>query len=166
MRYLLDANTFIEAHRRYYQMQICPGYWNWLDLQFEQGNLISIDFIQEELIRNDDELADWAKYRDNLFLETSDDETQTQFKHVAAHIMTLTHMNHGTHEEFLGCADPWLVAKAMALPGSIVVTQETFDPNIRKKIKLPNMCRDFNITPIDTFQLLRALKAEFILSQE
>lgn len=30
MTYLLDANTLIEAKNRYYQMSICPGYWDWL----------------------------------------------------------------------------------------------------------------------------------------
>ena len=165
MIYLLDANTFIQAHRTYYHMRICPGYWDWLDQQFAQGSLISIDFVQKELVNGNDELADWAKERNKLFLAVSDEETQSQFGNVATHVMTLDQMRPGTHEEFLDCADPWLVAKAKTLPYSIVVTQETFDPNIRKKIKLPNICRDCDVPFINTFELLRKLKAEFILFQ-
>lgn len=37
--YLLDANTYIEAKNRYYQMSFCPAYWDWLDQQFELGTL-------------------------------------------------------------------------------------------------------------------------------
>jgi len=147
-------------------MSVCPGYWDWIDVQFSQGNLISIDFIQQELADGNDELAEWAKDRNELFLEISDDKTQEEFSHIASHVMTLSHMLPGTHEEFLDCADPWLVAKAKTIPGSTVVTHETFDPNIRKKIKLPNICRDFGVLSIDTFELLKTLKAEFILSQE
>ena len=28
--YLLDANVYIQAHRRYYDFDICPGYWDCL----------------------------------------------------------------------------------------------------------------------------------------
>ncbi|WP_448218276.1 DUF4411 family protein [Endozoicomonas sp. 2B-B] len=31
MQYLLDANTFIQAKNQYYAMDICPGYWDWLE---------------------------------------------------------------------------------------------------------------------------------------
>ncbi|MFS2059288.1 DUF4411 family protein [Kosakonia cowanii] len=27
MRYLLDANTYIQAKNQYYGMDICPAYW-------------------------------------------------------------------------------------------------------------------------------------------
>lgn len=30
--YLLDANTFIEAKNRYYSMNICPGFWQWITI--------------------------------------------------------------------------------------------------------------------------------------
>jgi hypothetical protein len=165
LRYLLDANTFIQAHRTYYNMHICPGYWEWLEQQCTQGHLISIDFVQQELVDGNDELAEWAKDQDELFLEVNDDETQTEFSHIAAHVMTLNHMRPGTHEEFLGCADPWLIAKAITLPDVTVVTHETFDRDIRKKIKLPNICDDFGILYINTFELLARLEAEFVLSQ-
>jgi len=164
--YLLDANTFIQAHRTYYHMQICPGYWDWLELQFSQGNIISIDYIQQELIDGNDELAGWAKDRSGLFTEISDNRTQECFGEVASHVMTLDHMRPGTREEFLDCADPWLVAKAKTLPDCTVVTHETFDPNIRKKIKLPNICHDFQVPYINTFELLNELKAVFVLSTE
>mgnify|MGYP006298525777 CR=1 FL=1 len=30
MAYLLDANVFIEAKNRYYGMDFCPAFWDWL----------------------------------------------------------------------------------------------------------------------------------------
>jgi len=42
-------------------MDICPAYWDWLDQQFDQGELASIDMVGRELKAGDDALAKWAK---------------------------------------------------------------------------------------------------------
>jgi len=102
-----------------------------------------------------------------MFVPVSDLETQNIFAQVSTHVMTLDHMKTGAREEFLNCADPWLVAKAKTLTDEIeitVVTHETFDPHIRKKIKLPDICKYFNIPYINTFDALRKLEAEFVLA--
>jgi hypothetical protein len=38
MKYLLDANTYIQAMNTYYHVDFCPAYWDWLDRQFNQVN--------------------------------------------------------------------------------------------------------------------------------
>jgi len=40
MAYLLDANVYIEAHQRYYGMDLCPGFWRWLEEAGASGNLV------------------------------------------------------------------------------------------------------------------------------
>ena len=45
--------------------------------------------------------------------------------------------------------------------GACVVTHEEFDPNIRKRVKLPNICREFGIETVNTFDMLRAFEARF-----
>lgn len=75
MRYLLDANTYIQAKNQYYGMDICPAYWDWLDLQFEQGLIGSVDMIGRELRDGNDELADWVKERPGHFINNDDDAT-------------------------------------------------------------------------------------------
>ena len=35
-RYVLDANVFIEAHQRYYALDVCPGFWLALIRQHEK----------------------------------------------------------------------------------------------------------------------------------
>ena len=39
--YLLDANTYIQAKNEYYDMNFCPGFWQWLDLKFRQEQVAS-----------------------------------------------------------------------------------------------------------------------------
>lgn len=61
MIYLLDANVYIEAKNRYYRMTVCPGFWDWMDLQFASGQVSSIRMVFDELSKNDDALSEWVK---------------------------------------------------------------------------------------------------------
>lgn len=38
MKYLLDANIFIQAKNLQYGFDFCPAFWDWLDEQFETEN--------------------------------------------------------------------------------------------------------------------------------
>ena len=56
-------------------------------------------------------------------------------------------------------ADAWLVAHALATK-RIVVTEEKFGRDIKKRIPIPNVCKEFDIRymiHIDTFDMLRNL---------
>lgn len=66
MTYLLDTNTLIEAKNRYYQMSICPGYWDWLLKVNLLGEVNSIRSVRDELQRGNDTLAEWT--RDHAYL--------------------------------------------------------------------------------------------------
>ena len=35
--YLLDTNVFVEAYRRYYGLDLCPGFWDSLTHFCEEG---------------------------------------------------------------------------------------------------------------------------------
>lgn len=59
-------------------------------------------------------------------------------------------------EEFATVADAWLIAHAHAM-GATVVTLEVFNPDIKKKIPIPNVCREFGVEAIDTFEMMRRL---------
>jgi hypothetical protein len=163
MTYLLDANTLIEAKNRYYQMRICPGYWDWLLKTNQAGEVHSIRSVRDELQRGNDELAEWAKDHSDLFLEESDDATQAAFAQVAQHLATTTlQMKAGALEEFLSGADPWLIAKAMTT-NATVVTHEQLNLAARRKFLIPNVCHHFGVRFMDTFELLNALEARFVL---
>lgn len=76
MNYLLDANSYIQAKNQYYQMDVCPGYWDWLDYQFEAGVLASVSLVYDEMEKYNDELSDWIKGRKKQFLDISDNRAQ------------------------------------------------------------------------------------------
>ena len=160
--YLMDANTYITAKNVYYDMDFCPAYWDWLDLQFAQRQVASVQMVYDELAGKTDELSTWVKARKNHFISVTDTNTQQQYAQIIQHVYELPNKNQANVASFSGGADPWLIAKA-AVSGAIVVTQERLDPPNSTKIKIPNICNDFNVQYINSFELLRILQAKFVL---
>jgi hypothetical protein len=162
MRYLLDSNIFIQAHRFHYPFDVFPVFWNWLEMENEKGSIGSIDGVFDEIKAGDDELSDWIKGVDieTWFLKCDDEETQQCYAEIVNQIMRNIQYKTTAKEEFLRVADPWLIAKAKS-EKLTVVTQETSDPQSRKKIFIPDICKEHNISHINTIGLIRALSGRF-----
>lgn len=163
MTYLLDANTFIEAKGRYYAMAICPGYWSWLIDTNGKSQIASIESVRQELLAGNDVLKEWVAENPQIFVPEDDPDTQAAMVKVVTYVYSLPNMRSGAAEEFLDGADPWLIAKAIA-SGNTIVTHEKYNKEIRKKVLIPNVCEHFNVSCIDTFELLHRLEAEFVIA--
>lgn len=165
MNYLLDSNIFIQAKNVQYPFDIFPGFWQWLERDMQRGLIHSIEPVFNELMRGNDELKDWvSKYKDSgCFLRVDDEETQTAYRNIVNWVYSSdSKFMEYAKKEFLSVADPWLIAKAMVTNCSIV-TLEKFDPNISKKIEIPNVCNVFHVNYINTIDLLRLFKVQFNL---
>ena len=83
--YVLDANVFIEAAKRYYAFDIVPSFWQMLVAHAESGQLLSIDRVKDELLRAD--LALWAEGSFHDFFDlTSDPDVITAYRLSLIHI--------------------------------------------------------------------------------
>lgn len=71
--------------------------------------------------------------------------------------------NAGSRDNFIAKADPWIIAKASVL-GATVVSHESRLESTTKKVKVPNVCDQFGVSCISTFDLLRTLRARFVCS--
>lgn len=142
-------------------MDICPAYWDWLDQQFHQGLIASVNMIGRELRDGNDELADWVRLRPGHFISNDDAETQAAFSAIVQSVMRGDY-NPGNRDSFLANADPWIIAKAKVIGASVVTHESALAPNARK-VKVPNICRLFEVPCLNTFQFLRALNARFVL---
>ncbi len=160
--YLLDANVLIQAKNFYYRFDIFPAFWEWLDGEQQNGELASILPVYEELAKGTDELSNWTKGRQHngWFLPVDDEATQREFSSIAAWVMG-SHFKPQAKTDFLAVADPWLVAKAASMDYAVVTHEKLLDPNIRRKVKIPNVCDAFGVECIDTFDLLNRLGARF-----
>lgn len=162
MKYLLDTNVFIEAKNRYYAFDICPGFWSWMDTVCGEsvGSIIS---VQDELTRGDDDLSQWAKDRRSAgwFLAVDDEETQINYSNIVSHVSQSGYTQPAI-DKFLSDADSWIIAKSLSI-GATVVTHERPDPRSKKRILIPDVCNEFNVPFINTFDALRTLSAQFHL---
>lgn len=156
--FLLDANVFIEAHRRYYAFDIAPLFWTTLIDNAKNSRLLSIDRVEVELKRGGDELADWASGSFHEFFDsTGDKEVIEAYRKIMVWSQGQAQFTGAAKAEFASVPDSWLVAYAMA-KGCIVVTHERFSPDAKARIKIPNACKAFGVEYVDTFQMMRALR--------
>ncbi len=155
--YLLDANVFIEAARRYYAFDLTPRFWEHLVRLAEAGQIQSIDRVKQELERGKDELATWIKGAFNsAFASTDDTDVIRSFAEIMTWVQGQNQFWDAAKANFAGGADGWLVAYAR-VKGCVIVTHEVAAPDARRKVPIPNVCEVFNITFVDTFEMLRRL---------
>lgn len=158
--FLLDTNVFVEAHRRYYALDICPGFWECLEHYCQEPRLLSIDRVRDE-IDEGDALDAWVKQApDYLFVSTADQGVAQRYSDVMGWVQGNNQFRSEAKAEFARGADGWLIAYA-SVHGLAVVTHEVFDPNTRKKVPIPNVCRQFGVLDVNTFSMLRSLEVRF-----
>lgn len=158
----MDANTYIQAKNFHYNMSFCPAYWDWLDQQFNNGEIASIEIVYDELTDGNDELATWVKERKDQFIGISDDQTQEKYIEIVNFVMEMEDKKQQHKDTFLEKADPWLIAKALATDATII-THEVLDPPNSTKVKIPNICQEFGVGYMSAYELLERLEAKFLL---
>ena len=160
--FVLDANVFIEAHQRYYARDLSPGFWDCLAHYAREGRLLSIDRVPQELLGYDDSLADWVRDEapPHMFVSSAEADVVDAFRELVIWVRDNRQFNDPAKQEFYRVADGWLIAYAR-VHGITVVTQEVYAPEVRKKVPIPNVCRQFNVTSTDTFPMLRELEVRF-----
>ncbi len=160
-KYCLDSNVFIEAKNGPYSFDIVPAFWDWIDVQVEKENIITSSEVYNEILDGEDKLSEWFKARkDSQLFITPAIEVQHIYQTVADHVRKNYEIAY--YQTFLEKADPWVIALAKHLD-AIVVTMEVLVPSISKKVKIPNICLQFGLKYINTYQMLRDLHARFIL---
>lgn len=155
--YVLDANVFLEAQKRYYAFNLCPGFWDAL-ISHELG---SIDRVKKELVN--DELAKWVKEKmpDSCFASSGSKTVVECYSDIAAWVNEEKRFTPGARAKFLNGADGWLIAYAKT-NGCVLVTHEKPEP-LSKKVKIPDVCKAFAVKVVDTFDMLRSVGAKFKL---
>jgi hypothetical protein len=155
--FVLDADVFITAKNRYYAFDLAPGFWNSLIHHSGSGRILSIDYVKGELEKGKDQLAQWAKNDfSHAFISTDEGDVQESYKEIMTWVQGQNQFSDAAKADFARGADGWLVAYAKA-KGCIVVTLETINPEIKRKVPIPNVCQAFGVQFVDTFEMLRRL---------
>ena len=162
--YLLDTNAFLEAKTRYYRFAFCPAYWDWLIRKNQDGIVFSLDKVKDEIHDKVPPFSTWVEKMDAQEFFLSSDGVQ--------------------HHEFCATLNNWVnehtqyekVAKDRMLQGAdlplivyakmhryTLVTQEVRAPDSKTEIKIPDVCDEFGINCINTFDMLEKEQAQFII---
>lgn len=162
-KYVLDANAFIEAKNRYYSFDICPGFWKSLLFQNREGRVCSIDRIENELKVQDDLVCNWIKDEvpNEFFKKTEDAAVTKKYSEMVKWVYSQVQFTDAAKTEFSEVADGWVIAFAAANQ-RIVVTHETYSPDARRKVPMPNICNQFKIEYVTVFDMLRNLNEKFL----
>ena len=151
------------AHHHYYAPDFCPAFWDCVLRHFHTGRLLSIDKVRDEVI-SPEALVKWTKDApDGLFVSTAEQPVTDAYRNVMAWVNGNAQFRLEAREKFSREADGWLVAYAQA-HAAIVVTDEKLEPDAKKRVPLPNVCRQFNVRCLNTFEMLRQLGVQFDLS--
>jgi Domain of unknown function (DUF4411) len=164
--YILDSNFFIQAHRAYYPIDVVQSFWTKVESLSSQNVIASIDKVKKEIFDNsshEDELKVWcqAKIANGFFIDTS--SVLNNYIQIVNWVNSMN--NHYTPraiQEFLTAdlADPWLIAYAMS-NNTTIVTYEKSEPNRKNRIKIPEVCNQFNVRYINTIDMMRELNEKF-----
>ncbi len=155
--FALDANVFIEAHRRYYGLDLCPGFWASLRHHARRQRVVSIDRVRAEMLAGRDALSQWVREGpEGLFASSAEADIGDAFAEMMAWVQDNRQFRPEAKAEFAAAADGWLAAYAR-VHRAVVVTHEQYNPDVKRRVPLGNVCHEFGVATQDTFQMLRAL---------
>ena len=138
-------------------MERVPEFWEWIEHHGQAGRIKIPIEVYEEIKDGKDALAQWAKQvdvRTSLLLAEEADPA------IVARVINDGYAPDLTDDEIekLG-RDPFLIAYAIVDPnGRHIVTTEASRPSRRRGNRhIPDVCADFGVRSVNTFQLAREL---------
>ncbi len=161
-KYLLDANCLIEPYRRFYAMDLAPGFWLWLEQQFAQATIVLPRLVFQE-ISDEDDLSKWLKQQaTNNPIVIEPDTSVTQAVGVIGGFV-LANFTTEHADDFLNGGDPWLIAHAMVDKQLKIITferhqipqQNAKTKLYQGKVMLPFVAKTFNVDCMNLFDVMR-----------
>ncbi len=154
-KYFVDANIFITAYRIWYPFDLAPSFWDQL-VHKAADRIVIIEQIEKELLVGNDLLVEWYQKQCSNFtvLKIPEPEVILAYKKLINYVNNHETYRQSAKDEFARVADSWLCAYALAY-GSTIVTLEALNRNEKTKIKIPNICEEFNIRYINLQQFMR-----------
>lgn len=157
MLYLLDANVLIDANRDYYRIGSVDEFWEWLVHHGNQGNIKIPIEIYEEIKAGTDDLAGWAKDIDTELVLKLDEEVDVTLVRKVIEEGYAADLSDIEIEE-VG-RDPFFISYALVNPSErcIVTTENSKPKRKRANRHIPDVCKQFGIQPLNTYELTKVL---------
>jgi len=156
--YCLDANVLIQAWQKYYSPKVSPTYWEVLNAIGAQEKIFLPEIVFEEIVRTEDDLSKWLRGSD-IPIRKIDENVARCLKDIYSFDPNHRFLVDNTKARSL--ADPWVIAHAINEKATVVTKEEKVTALNSKKIKIPNVCDNMNITWINDFQMIAELGIRF-----
>lgn len=125
MLYSFDTSAILNGRRDLFRPAVFRSLWARVEDVISAGQIRSVDEVQRELARRDDDAKQWADAQTDLFCPLDE-----QIQQAVRRILRL-YPNMVRQGGRRSAADPFVIALAMVNNGT-VVTQETADRQHRK----------------------------------
>lgn len=160
-KYIVDANIFITAHRQRYPFDIAPSFWEQL-VEKAAHKIIILEEVQNEILRGNDLLAEWYNEESSNFTvaRIPEQDVIEAYREIINSVNNNGQYKQSAKDEFASIADSWLCAYGLAYEATIV-TLETYQEGVRNRVKIPNVCREFDIRYIDMLEFMREIGMRF-----
>ena len=161
LKYILDTSCLTQAYRTYYSFEIAPSFWEFLETKFDEGIITTNDKVFGEIKLGKDALADWLRRSSvkNIVYDTKTDAgVLGHYAHLMDWANSQPQYKQRAKDKFAVYenADPWIMSCALNADLKIV-SQEVSAPQSQTSIKIPDVCKAFSVSHIDTFAFLSEL---------
>jgi uncharacterized protein DUF4411 len=147
--YSFDTSSILNGRRDLLPPSTFPTLWTNIEAMIQARSIRCIDLVLDELAKREgDEIHQWAKAQDGLFMPLTED-VQSAVKTVLASHQRLIGIGSGRSG-----ADPFVIALAM-VHGGTVVTEETLSRNLTKP-RIPDVCDAMGIPRLNLLGFVQA----------
>lgn len=160
--YLLDSSVLIGAHNTYCDMDVFPGFWEWLDKMNEAKMFYSVEAVYTEVMGHEDNLKAWAGARGEQIFLPADNKVVSAYSRVINWVNGQDYTQNAI-DDFLkeDRADAWIIAHAMAYGRTVVSHEEP--GGARRKVKIPDVCVGLGVPHKTLFEVQKQVMPLFVL---
>ena len=152
--YIMDSSSLIELNR-HNPIDVFPSVWKNMESLIRKGLLVAPIEVLYEITERDDQLVKWAKKQTGFFRTPTGKQIEI-LKGILKEYPSLV------REDRKYDADSWVIALAIEMTRD---SQQTLTPIKRlvvteeklrgEKIRMPFVCRKYNIVSIDIIEMFR-----------
>lgn len=135
--YCIDSSALIGPFHKDYRHTVFGGLWTKVDELIEQGRLIAPDEVYKELMRQEDELSQWAKERKAMFVPHNQYHTR-KVQEIGVKFPRLSQQRYVTND-----ADPWVIALAIDRKCPVVSHEKSGSV---ENPKIPFICGHYHLS--------------------
>lgn len=157
--YLLDSNYWIYGMRAY-PLDLFPSFWDKMESHIVNSDVVIHQTVLDEIRCKDDTLKTWFDSLKSYKPMKTSKNIMPDYLKIIGWAENAGYTKEAIAEfEDQSRADAWLCAESK-LNNYVLVTNEKRS-NSKNKIKIPNVCDQFNIDCIDNFSFMRSFNFKF-----